>query len=71
MKYKVFKIFPNGDLWCESETGQRLTIDVHTDRGYNDKEAPPLNVGDTFECEIFPYIPLYFANYSTIRKVTT
>jgi len=70
-KFTVKKIEQNGDLGCVDENGKYETIDARTDRAIFDKETYEWKVGDVFECEIYPYIPCYFARYPTIKKLTT
>lgn len=61
--FLVKRINSNGDLQCVDSNGRWLTIDNYTD-GPN----LILKEGDFFECEIFPYTPLYFAKENTIIK---
>ena len=68
--YKVLRIEPNGDLFCEDiEEKSSITIDPRTDRGGEDLEEYTWEVGDVFRCETFPYIPCHFAKYNTIYKL--
>jgi len=67
-KYTIYHINSKDELCCKDENGDTITIDAHTDRDINDKEEFEWKVGDVIECEVFPYIPLYFARYSTIKK---
>lgn len=52
---KVTKVLSN-ELWVIDSFGAPFTIDPFTD-------------GDVFECESFPYVPLFFARENTIKLI--